>query len=246
MAPAPSPSPPAKKKELHFYPKRHLMLWQVDGAVVAGAEAWGGEQPDPKIHYDVMKPRPTTPGRYVIHSYEPYRTSTWPWSKIRWGTKLTISATGDDVLYETGLAPRPWKRVQDAIPGISKTVIQRAYFELYGNTRKYDPDGDYVPDIWVFNDFGAMAVRYFRDRNANRKLDAGESLSGEMIHTTPQNEAQTARGEPVTMESSHGCIHVSPADRDRLRAAGAFDKGTTLIIHTYDEDPPVPPVAAPR
>jgi hypothetical protein len=102
----------------------------------------------------------------------------------------------------------------------------------------YDPDGDYVPDIWVFNDFGAEAVRYFRDKNADRKLDAGEVVSGEMIHTTPENEAQTAKGEPVTFEPSHGCIHVSPGDRARLRAARAFDRGTTLVIHTYAEDPP--------
>jgi hypothetical protein len=42
------------------------MRWVVDGATVAAAEARGGESPDPKLHYDVMKPRPTTPGRLVV------------------------------------------------------------------------------------------------------------------------------------------------------------------------------------
>jgi hypothetical protein len=90
----------------------------------------------------------------------------------------------------------------------------------------------------VFNDFGPWAVRYFKDKNHNKKLDAGESLSGEMIHTTPENEGQIVKGEPVTLEPSHGCIHVSPADRDRFHAVGAFDKGVDLIIHVYAEAVP--------
>jgi hypothetical protein len=41
----------------------------------------------------------------------------------------------------------------------------------------------------------APEIRYFEDKNNNRKLDGKEQLSGEMNHTTPDNEAATARGQ---------------------------------------------------
>lgn len=63
----------------------------------------------------------------------------------------------------------------------------------------------------------------------------GERLSGEMIHTTPVDEARTVRSLAVSLVSSHGGIHVRPVDRDRFHAAGAFAPGTDLIIHRYDE-----------
>jgi len=69
-------------------------------------------------------------------------------------------------------------------------------------------------------------------------LDGGERLSGEMIHTTPADEADNALGRRVVLDSSHGCIHVSPRGRDKLLAAGAFQPGTPLVIHTYDEHLP--------
>ncbi len=220
--------PAAKRKELHFFPGPRQLIWLVNGVVELKAEAWGGEKPVPGRHYDVMPPRQTTPGNYVVHSYAPYRTKTWAWSKIPWGTRLS---TGYDkgeekVFYETGQLSQPWKPVE----GISKSDIESNHYGLYGTYK--------VPETWVFNDFGAMAVRYFRDLNHNKKLDRGETLSGEMIHTTPVNEAQTARSSDVTLESSHGCIHVKPFDRDRFYSSGAFAPGTDFIIHGYDEPLP--------
>ena len=99
----------------------------------------------------------------------------------------------------------------------------------------YNPDPRSIPDRWVFNDFGPWAVRYFRDTNRDGRLDAGERLSGEMIHTTPEDEAANAKGERVSLGPSHGCIHVSPRGRDKLMAAGAFERGTPLVVHTYTE-----------
>lgn len=211
------------------------MIWLVAGKSPIVAEAWGGEEPDPTIRYDVMKPRPTTPGRYVIYSYAPYRTNTWDMSKIAWGTRLTLDFSSKHVLYETGSTTRHWLRVEDKIWGATPAEIKRVYRAYFGEDRKYDSDGDGIPDRWVFNDFGPWAVRYFRDRNRNKKLDPGETLSGEMIHTTPENEWQVATGESVKLRPSHGCIHVSPIIRDKLHAAGAFDRGVTLIIHAYTE-----------
>lgn len=80
-----------------------------------------------------------------------------------------------------------------------------------------------------------MAIRWFKDLNGNGVLDGKEALSGQMFHTTPDNEAQTANGEKVILAPSHGCIHLKPADRDRLSALGAFKPGTKFIVHRYDE-----------
>jgi hypothetical protein len=108
---------------------------------------------------------------------------------------------------------------------------------MSGGSACYGPDSG-LPDKWVFNDFGPFAVRYFVDKNRNHRRDRNEALSGEMIHTTPQNEAEVSRGLKVGMHPSHGCIHVDPIDRDRLHSAGAFDRGIDLLIHGYNEPLP--------
>jgi len=61
----------------------------------------------------------------------------------------------------------------------------------------------------LFNDFGPVAVRYFRDDNHNRRLDGKEYLSGEMFHTTPDNEAQAARGQPTDRPGAITRLHPS-------------------------------------
>lgn len=227
--------------ELHFFPGSHLLLWLADGAVRLRAEAWGGEDPDASVDYGEMKPRKTAPGRYIVHSFAPYKTLPWgPWdtSKIRWGTKLRVER--GEVLYETGSRTEPWRPVSTVIKGVTTDQIRRYFRRLFGDKSRYDFDGDYIPEVWVFNDFGPKAVRYFRDKNNNGRLDRdkGERLSGEMIHTTPKSEGQAERRDAVTLEPSHGCIHVAPASRELFAGAGAFRRGTVLIVHTYDEDVP--------
>ncbi len=92
-----------------------------------------------------------------------------------------------------------------------------------------------VPATWVFNDFGPLAIRWFKDLNGNRKLDKNERLSGQMFHTTAENEAQHARRARLQMVPSHGCIHLKPQDRETLFVIGAFKPGTTFIVHPYHD-----------
>jgi hypothetical protein len=167
-------------------------------------------------------------------------TRTWEYSKIAWGTPLrVVTANGLRVLmYRTDLVHPRWRRVQDVVPDATIARLQALYADLYGDSHIYDSDRDNVPDRWVFNDFGPFAVRYFRDRNRDGRLDNGETLSGEMIHTTPQDEAQTAKGQRPLLGESHGCIHVSPRGRDKLMRAGAFQRGIELVIHEYAEGLP--------
>ncbi len=226
--------------ELHFYPGVHVMIWVVDGQPSVWVQAWGGTDPIPGWDDGGMKPKKTTPGRFVIHSRAPYVTRTWDYSRIAWGTKLRLERHGlhDVLMYETGMLHPRWRPVRSAVPHFTLSSLRHDYRELYGDTHLYDDDRDGIPDRWVFNDFGPWAVRYYRDRNHDGKLDGKEALSGEMIHTTPEDEADNSRGVRVSLGSSHGCIHVSPRGRDQMLAAGAFTTGTPLVIHGYGEQLP--------
>lgn len=208
--------------ELHFYPGQHLLLVRRAGHIRARYEAWGG--PAAKGSDPRMAEEPTWPGTYYIHSIESYRTDTWPMSRIRWGTALQDKAELDDVWYR--LRNGAWASVRKD-HGISRTEILRAHQRTHGTLK--------IPATWIFNDFGPLAIRWFRDLNGNRQLDRHESLSGQMFHTTPDNEAEHQRRHPVRLLPSHGCIHLKPADRDELIAMGAFAARNVFTVYRNDE-----------
>lgn len=212
------------KMELHFYPASHSLLVKDKSSVKSRFTAYGGPASlgmDPR-----MQEEPTTAGTYLIHSAKPYHTPTWPMSRIVWGTPLRDMPKHSDVWYQ--LPGGKWGSVKKDIR-ISRLQLIRLYKAMYGWSR--------VPDKWVFNDFGPIAIRWFEDLNGNEKLDGNEKLSGQMFHTTPDNEAEHALGKAVNLGSSHGCIHLKPADRDSLFSMGAFDPKTKFVVHGYDEKP---------
>jgi hypothetical protein len=51
---------------LHFFSFPKLLVWTNGKKIVAQIEAWGGTKPERGRRYPNMKPRPTTPGGYVI------------------------------------------------------------------------------------------------------------------------------------------------------------------------------------
>lgn len=217
--------------ELHFYPGSKMLIVK---EVVSGTEvelgrfnAVGGPVnlgSDPR-----MQEIPTTAGNYIIDSVSPYSTPTWSSSKIKWGTELRDMPDkgSPDVWYK--LRSGKWGSVLKDTK-ITRNQIIKWNEELYNIPKT-------VPKKWVFNDFGPLAIRYFIDKNNNKTLDKsiGEKLSGEMIHTTPINEAQYTKGNPVTLGESHGCIHIRPQDRVILQGMNAFESGTPFIVHHYDE-----------
>jgi hypothetical protein len=223
--------------QLHFFPHANRIAWTVGRRILFDAEGWGGATPKPGVKYDTMKPQPTTPGTYVVQDHGPYTTATWELSRIPWGAALKVHPDGEHLLYQGGAGggAAGWNRVDKKVPTANVAWIKGVYKDLYGKTGIYDSNGDGIPDKWVFNDFGPWAVRYFRDLNRNRKLDGAEELMGEMIHTTPENEAQTARALPVGLEPSHGCIHIKPFDRDKFLKGGAFASGNLLVVHGPSE-----------
>ena len=209
--------------ELHFYPGQHVLAVIQGGKVIKRFDAFGGPEhggSDPR-----MAEIPTTPGTYIIHHTHAYSTPSWPMSKIKWGTPLKdMGSVKDDVWYQ--LPSGKWASVKNDV-GIGRADL-KSYYHLLYNINK-------VPDKWVFNDFGPVAVRYFKDINGNKRLDSNERLSGEMIHTTPVNEAEYATGSPVTLEHSHGCIHIKPQDRNVLQGMGLFKSGTVFKVHSYKD-----------
>lgn len=214
-----------------FFPTPKRLIWTLGKKILATTEAWGGTPAIPGRRYPTMRPRETTPGTYVISGYEPYVTHTWEWSRIAWGTPLRLSTDGEHVLYQTGHLANDWRRVDAIVPDGTVATIRERFHDLFPDPRKYDWDNDGIPDSWVFNDFGPLVVRYFRDPNRNRRRDRDEPLMGEMIHTTPDDEGTTAAGEPVRLQPSHGCIHIKPLDRKRFLDVGAFKAGNLLVVH---------------
>lgn len=207
---------------LEFFPGQHLLVVMDGGKVIARYEAWGGPSTigtDPR-----MPEEPTTAGMYVIDQAHPYRTPTWPMSSLKWGTPLRDMPTKNDVWYQ--VAGGEWASVSKD-HGISRAEILELNQALYGLSR--------VPVRWVFNDFGPLAIRWFKDLNGNRLLDGAERLSGQIFHTTPENEAEHALGKPILLGPSHGCTHLKPPDRDKLFHQGAFKPKTLFVVHRYHE-----------
>lgn len=171
---------------------------------------------------------PTPKGRYILLEPAPYKTNSWPMSKIKWGTPLKESpADPEDVWYLH--AKRQGKDVWASTKrdlGMTKAALLVAYSEASGKPQRK------LPPIWLLNDFGPLAVRFFVDKNNNGRFDDGaEEASGAMFHTTPENELQPGSA----LEVSHGCIHMNPKDRDALIGMKVLRAGTVLHIHGYNE-----------
>lgn len=215
--------------ELHFFPGQNLIVVRNKLKLITHRfEAMGGPPTTGKD--PIMPEQPTTAGRYLIDSTHAYRTPTWALSSIKWGTRLKDKPAINDVWYELGAARSGiWGSILKD-KGIDRKSIIEFNEALYG--KDVTPK---VPETWIFNDFGPIAIRYFKDINKNGVLDGSETLSGEMLHTTPANEAQHKQGLPVRLHPSHGCVHLKPADRDTLFAIGAFRRGSPFVVHKYTE-----------
>ncbi|MDL1984961.1 MAG: L,D-transpeptidase [Deltaproteobacteria bacterium] len=184
-----------------------------------------------KMGGDGYKAGPTDAGKYVIaycgrHSSRLYAD----WSKIRWGSSIK-EENGKIFVYHNNR----WQHLSK-LTTLGREDILDYHEELYG-TR-------IIPKKWVFNDFGHQTCYFFKDLNKNRRLDKnkGEKIHSEFIHPTPNNEASSARGLPVILTESHGCIHVKPKDIDEMSKKGYLKAGNIIIIHKYNEIAPIQPI----
>lgn len=173
----------------------------------------------------------TTVGRFVIKSIEKHVSygKYAAWSGIAWGTDVKIEGgivkvklNGSwkkltDVNTQWGKHKNDQKGVTDAVLKYQRT--------LYPNSP--------IPTKWLFNDFGHVSVKYFKDVNNDRKMNGKEYVMGDFIHTTPTDEAATASRKIFQLAESHGCIHVRPNDIDIMIGNGYLKKGNTVEVHPY-------------
>lgn len=212
----------------------------------------------PLLADEPNKATPTRPGRFVIGSVGPHVSPTrWLLSSIPWGTPLGL--TTEKALEVqlggnwVGLHTLPgWRERFASYPPGAPILVREAYSRLMNklSRSKFDnvarkqlpaPWNTDLPQTWVLNDFGQVAVKYFVDANYNRKLDGKEQLLSDFIHTTPNEELELAISRkreptsPMTLEVSHGCIHLLPNIMQDWVAKGVLAVGATLEVHRYTE-----------
>jgi len=166
---------------------------------------------------------PTDAGIYRVAYCGKHSSSRYAaWSKIRWGSEIKEEA-GKILVKQDG----KFKPLSELSPGMTRDMVVNRNFELYGKRE--------LPKTWVFNDFGHMTCYFYKDGNGNGRLDGDERVHSEFFHTTPDDEAASALGKPVSLSESHGCVHVKPNDMDTLIAKGYFRSGNKVVVHRYTE-----------
>lgn len=205
---------------------------------------------------------PTRAGRFTITSIGPHATmqtgtGARVWSAVPWGTPLRLDRLG---VVQIKLAGRDWQRLT-SLPAwhhldhdqarVASDIENRnlllwaPVLGAFSKAHQAAPISLYrkIPDKWVFNDFGHVAVKYYRDVNHNGHQDATEAerTLSDFIHTTPNHELfellnqQVNAGINSPLTPSHGCVHALPAEVDELIQGGYLRVGGTFVVHTYSE-----------
>jgi hypothetical protein len=216
----------------------HKSRWKhMRRALVATYDAKGGPA-EPYFDDSGRKADPTTAGTYVLDRCTQHVSrQRYSGSKIAWGTPLR-----DDGKRVTALIEGHWRSVEE-ITGMSRADVIAYYARLYKKEE--------VPGKWLFNDFGHLTCYYFRDENHDGRLGAGEKVMADMLHSTPDDEAETAsprrlfdgREKVIKLTTSHGCIHVRPKDIDDMRRRRFLGRGTLFVVHEYGA---LPVLSAPQ
>jgi hypothetical protein len=202
---------------------------------------------------------PTGAGHYVLARGVHYTTQSWPTSTIPWGAQVRARAdgeiefsadggatwrpaTGADGVFTTAWvafeergraaqaaadnaahAGDPAWQTQTATPLTSDEIAN-----LNQSARGFftDDNGN-VAAVYLRNDFGVWAW------NLQLRTGSGPERTGMFVHTTPDNEAAAAAGQPVVLENSHGCVHIRPADRDEMMSLGYLAGGVSFVVKPY-------------
>ncbi len=196
-------------------------------------------------HSELIKERvtPTREGRYIVYSIGKHVSSQrWLFSSIAWGTPMKFEK---EVVYvqkngkwvKLSATNSQWLSGGNSEKDLHDYLIKLYVSYKQNNVRLYSNG---MPGTWVFNDFGHVSVKYFKDTNDNFKLDKNESLMSDFIHTTPVTEAVSSfnkqnirSAQPVQLVSSHGCIHVRPDDIDEMIRNKYIEKGSAFVVHPY-------------
>jgi hypothetical protein len=150
-------------------------------------------------------------------------------SIVPFGAKLRVGSDGEaeylsggrwrKATGKNGDVTKAWIRFKqrdgERITGAENDDARRAFF---------DPDtNDLLSDEWKNNDFGRWSWNMMK----------GGKRTVYYIHTTPQDEKATAENRPFRLEQSHGCVHIRPADRDKMMRLGYLRAGIPMEVKPY-------------
>lgn len=188
-------------------PKGHGTIYvEIGGNIVDRIDARGG----PPVHLKdgTHTADPSQAGTYNLGEGKSHVTAAWQYSQIAWGAPIR---------EEDG-------EIQFQNPGAGWTFATGPKCKLrypFSRGDFEDPSGGLMKE-WRLNDFGETAFRV-------------EGSPGLFVHTSPDTEEAQEVGQKLELTHSHGCLHVHPADRDRLMAQGYLQKGVQLVIKKYSD-----------
>jgi|SRR5215475_2594709 len=179
---------------------------------------------------------PTPPGHYTLGPKYHVVTSSWPMSSIPFGASLRINAAGE-VEFQgdssgwqlaTGRngvvtkAQMAFKQRDGVKPDLATVIAQVRNIFI-------DPaTGNLRFTTWEKNDFGRWGWNLRRNGQPTAYF----------VHTTPDDERNTALARAVFLANSHGCVHLKPAERDQMIASGYLKAGVDFEVRPYDETGP--------
>ena len=176
---------------------------------------------------------PTPPGNYVLGPRIHVVAPSWTNSSIAWGSALRINA-GGEVEFES--SPGKWHLAtgpNGVVTHASMSFAQRSGLtpvlaEKVAKVRNLfiDPATNTLrTSTWEKNDFGRWGWNLLR----------GGKGTPYFVHTTPDNEHSSDVAKAMFLANSHGCIHLVPAERDRLMNLGYLKQGVAFEVRPYGE-----------
>lgn len=148
---------------------------------------------------------PTTAGTWKLGGGKSVVTASWDNSQIPWDAEVRKRADGDWEFKDPDT--KSWKIATGAKSQLAKPLDVSAF--VTANKGR---------STWRVNDFGEMGWRI-------------QGTEGQFIHTTPEDEE--AKLSSPELSASHGCVHLDPEGRSRLRDRGQLQAGVTFVVRTY-------------
>jgi|GEM_PF-2809167 len=181
--------------------------------------------------------RESTPaGQYILGPQEHVTTRSWPGSVVPWSAPLRINSAGE---VEFQAKSTHWTLATG--PRGEVTWAYSVYVKRNGASFTPRQIQDAVREIFIdpttrklrwptyrANDFGLWGWNL--TKNGQR--------TGYFIHTTPDNENDSATATIQNLQNSHGCVHLVPQERDRLMKAGLLKEGMPFEVRPYTETGP--------
>jgi hypothetical protein len=181
---------------------------KVKGNIVDVVNARGGPAVTVK-DFDGHTADPTTAGSWTLGTGKSVVTASWDNSQIPWGAEVRKRADGQWEFKESD--SKTWKIATGSKSQLAKPLEVEAFESGDGNKGR---------STWRVNDFGEMGWRI-------------QGTDGQFIHTSPEDEETMLAGTSPELRASHGCVHLDPAGRNRLRDRGYLQAGVTFVVRKY-------------